>query len=200
MKKAGEWGYVSREVWGVRKLPEVKKRPVFYTKEELRKLLAAADPFWKLIVHLGFLAGLRKGEMLSLEWEDVDFDNHQIKITPRNGWRPKDYEAREVEMNPTLEEYLKNWKQLANGDKKVIIWDQASNKLSLGFSRLLRNSGVGKGSLHSLRHTFASHLAMAGVDLYRIGRLMGHSSPVTTKIYAHLLPSSLREVVLKLSY
>ena len=66
----------------------------------------------------------------------------------------------------------------------------------MGFTALRKKAGIDKGSLHSLRHSFASHMAMAGVDLYRIGKMMGHSSVVTTQIYAHLLPSSLRDAIL----
>lgn len=198
MKKAGEWGYVSQNVWGVRKLPEVKKRPVFYTWEDMQKLLTTADPFWKVILYLGFYAGLRKGEMLSLTWEDIDFDKRQVKITPKAWWTPKDFEAREIELHPALEEYLANWKRLCNGSQKVLPWDRPKNQLSMGFTALRKKAGLANGSMHSLRHSFASHLAMAGIDLYRIGKMMGHSSPITTQIYAHLLPSSLREAVLKL--
>ncbi len=198
MKKAGEWGYASANIWGVRKMPTLKKRPVFYVEEDVKNLLLAADPFWKLVIYLGLYAGLRKGEMLALEWPHMDFDRHQIKITPTEEWHPKDYEAREIPLHPVLENYLKVWRQLCNGSnghRRILPWDQPHNYFSIKFSKLLKKSGVHRGSLHSLRHSFASHLAMKGVDLYRIGKMMGHNSPMTTQIYAHLLPSSLKEAV-----
>ncbi|MBI3551582.1 MAG: site-specific integrase [Elusimicrobia bacterium] len=198
MKKAAEWNYATVNVWGVRKVPEVKKRPVFYTQEEIGKLIEVADPFWRVVIYLGFYAGLRKGEMLALEWADIDFERHQVRITPKADWRPKDYDAREIETHPVLEEYLANWKKLAQPNGKVVPWDRQSNHLSMGFTALRKKAGLDKGSLHSLRHSFASHMAMAGVDLYRIGKMMGHSSVVTTQIYAHLLPSSLRDAILAL--
>jgi site-specific recombinase XerD len=57
--------------------------------------------------------------------------------------------------------------------------------------------GVG---VHTLRHTFASHLVMAGVDLATVQKLLGHSSITTTMIYAHLAPDHLRAAVEKLSF
>ncbi|MBI4063507.1 MAG: site-specific integrase [Elusimicrobia bacterium] len=195
MKKAAEWGYLTQNVWGVRQLPEVKKRPVFYTIEEIEKLLAHSDPFMKTIIYLGFYAGLRKGEMLALEWPDIDFEGQQVRVTPKKHWHPKDYDPREIPMHPTLLEHLKNWKTVMEGSEKVLLWDRPSNYLSTWFSKLLSRTGINKGSLHTLRHSFASHLAIKGVDLYRISKLMGHSSVVTTQIYAHLLPSDMHDAV-----
>ena len=55
-----------------------------------------------------------------------------------------------------------------------------------------------KGSLNTLRHTYASHLVQAGVDLYTVSKLLGHSSIAVTMVYAHLSPESMGEAVKKL--
>ncbi len=196
MKKAGEWSYASSNIWGVRKMPTVKKRPVFYTLEEIDSLLKAADPLWQTAINLGVYLGLRRGEMLNLKWEDVDFQAGIVRIKPNEEWHPKDREEREIPMHPALIEHLKIWRAASqNGEGRVIPWYYKEIAFSQSYSRILKRAGINKGSLHSLRHTFASHLAMAGVDLLRIGRMMGHSTVVTTQIYAHLLPSSLKEAV-----
>lgn len=198
VKKAEEWSYNAPSVTSVRRLQEPKKRPMFFTKEDLDKMIAAAEPFWKCVIYLGFYAGLRRGEMLSLGWDHVDFSRHQLKIYPTEEWTPKDYEAREIQMHPKLEDFLSTWKKLGAANGKVVPWTQPPHFLSITFTRFLTRLDINKGSLHSLRHSFASHMAMAGIDLYRIGRMMGHSEPSTTQIYAHLLPSSLAEAVGKL--
>lgn len=195
MKLAAEWKYVAPQIWGVRKMLIVKKRPVFYTEEEIQKLLRKADPFWKLVIYIGFYAGLRRGEILNLEWPDVDFQRHLLKITPKAHWHPKDREAREIPTHPILESYLVDWKKLSGGNARVVPWSPKPLYLSLYFTKLVKRASVNKGSLHSLRHSFASHLAMRGVDLKRIGEMMGHTSIVTTQIYAHLLPSSLSKAL-----
>lgn len=196
MKKAAEWNYASPNIWGVRKLPTVKKRPVFYTTEELNALLKWSDPYWQTVIHLGVYLGLRRGEILNLQWDHVDFENDIVKIRSSEEWHPKDREEREIPMRSTLKNYLLNWKAVSrNGTSKIVPWNYSVISFSQGFSRIVKKADVNKGSLHTLRHTFASHLATAGVDLLRIGRMMGHSTVVTTQIYAHLMPSSLKEAV-----
>lgn len=198
MKKAAEWGYASANVWGVRKLPTVKKRPVFFTEQDLVVLLDKAEPFWKTVIYIGFYAGLRMGEMLNLEWTDVDFHQRILKVTPTEHWHPKDREAREVPLHPELEEHLKLWKKISSGTTKILPWNQKKNIFSRTFAKVRKRSELEQGSVHTLRHSFASHMAMRGIDLNRIREMMGHSSIVTTQIYAHLLPSSLRDAVVVL--
>jgi integrase len=73
------------------------------------------------------------------------------------------------------------------------------NTLYHHFKRLLKKLGL-SGTLHDLRHTFASHLSMAGVPIPVIKELMGHSDIATTMIYAHLSPSTYKEAISKLDF
>ena len=109
-----QWGYVTSDLGVVKKLPVPKKRPVFFVHEELQTMIQKADPFWRTVVYLGYYAGLRLGEMLHLEWQDVDFEKEQLRIAPRNGWNPKDGEPREIDLAPSLAEHLKAWKALCH--------------------------------------------------------------------------------------
>ncbi|MBI4369730.1 MAG: site-specific integrase [Elusimicrobia bacterium] len=193
-----QWNYSTSDLGMVKKLPVPKKRPVFFTQEELQIMVQKADPFWRTVVFLGYHAGLRLGEMLHLEWQDVDFEKEQLRITPRNGWNPKDGEPREIDLHPSLADHLKAWKPLCQDHGRVVPWDRKTHQFSMMFSSHLRRCGIAKGSLHTLRHSFASHLAMADVNLVKIARLMGHSDISTTQIYAHLQPSSLKEAVRRL--
>lgn len=193
-----QWGYIGSNLGGIKKMPVVKKRPVFFTTEELQSLLHKTDPFWKTVVYLGYYAGLRMGEMLNLDWADMDFDKHQLRITPKDDWHPKDYEAREIDLHPTLEAHLKAWRAVCQTHTRVLPWERRTNQMSNMFKNFLKRSGINKGSLHTLRHSFASHLAMADVNLAKIAKLMGHSDIRTTQIYAHLQPSSLKEAVFRL--
>jgi len=64
----------------------------------------------------------------------------------------------------------------------------------------LEHCGIKGASLHTLRHTFASHLVMNGTDVYTVQKLLGHSSIKTTEIYAHLAPDFLKAAVQKLVF
>lgn len=69
------------------------------------------------------------------------------------------------------------------------------------FNRLVKEAQSGPDvHLHTLRHTFASHLVMAGVDLVTVKELLGHSDLKVTQIYAHLAPDHLRMAVTRLPY
>jgi site-specific recombinase XerD len=68
------------------------------------------------------------------------------------------------------------------------------------FLRTAKKAGLSKVRLHDLRHTFASHLAMAGVDLYTIKELLGHHEIKTTMIYAHLSSAHLDQALTKLGF
>ena len=65
------------------------------------------------------------------------------------------------------------------------------------YKKIAKSAGV-KSFLHKLRHTFASHLVQAGVDLYSVSKLLGHSSINMTEIYAHLAPKTLKDAVSRL--
>ena len=74
-----------------------------------------------------------------------------------------------------------------------------SDFLTHRFKKFLRGLGI-EGSLHSFRHTFASHLIMKGADLYSVSKLLGHASIKTTEIYAHLAPDYLKAAVGRLEF
>ena len=130
-----QWGYITSDLGVVKKLPVPKKRPVFFIQEELQTMIQKADPFWRTVVYLGYYAGLRLGEMLHLEWQDVDFEKEQLRIAPRNGWNPKDGEPREIDLAPSLAEHLKAWKALCQDHDNVVPWNRKPHQFSMMFSR-----------------------------------------------------------------
>jgi site-specific recombinase XerD len=83
-----------------------------------------------------------------------------------------------------------------NGEGRPLTGDV----LTHDFIKLVKSSGIKHASIHTLRHTFASHLVMSGADLYTVQKLLGHSSIKTTETYAHLAPNYLRSAIEKLRY
>lgn len=195
MRKAADWGIIGRdEIPAPKGYKETRGRLLFYSVKELQKILGACRGAWKTMCLLGGRAGLRRSEMYWLAWEDVNFETGILSVTPKDGWNPKDYEQRHVPMASDLAIHLKGLKR----EGRWVLGDRYSlGVMTTFFRRIVRRVGL-RGGLHTLRHTFASHLAQAGVPLYTIAKLLGHSSVETTAIYAHLSPKSFRDAIERL--
>lgn len=192
LHKAVAWGYTDKLAWhSVKPIKTTRKKLYFHSPEELAALLAICHGPWKTICLLGARAGLRREEIRMLTWEDVDFTTNRIHVTPKEGWEPKDYEQRFIGLAADLREHLLSLKRKG----PWVIGERPNlGVMSAYFQKLSRRAGL-RGSLHILRHTFASHLVQAGVPLKTVKELLGHSSMATTEIYAHLTPQNLDQAV-----
>lgn len=207
LRKAVSWGYLKGfNGASVSRLRETRQKLLFYTPQELSRLIAkckteypekssnAVPHDWVTICLLGARAGLRRSEIHWLAWDDIDFKRGLLSVTPKPGWDPKDYEVRHVPMTKDLASHLR-------GLPRATEW-VLGNRPNLGvmtsyFRRIVRKAGL-RGGIHTLRHTFASHLAQAGVSLYAIAKLLGHSDVRTTEIYAHLSPDTFQDAIKRL--
>jgi integrase len=173
----------------------------FFTREESDRLLAATAKEHYAMVATAVKAGLRRGELLALEWQDVDFVAAKIFVR-RSAWqghvtRPKGNKHREVEMSPRLLEALKVHRHLRGrlvfcaSDGAMLRRDQIKNILPAA----CRKAGLREVQWHALRHSFASQLVMDGVPLKVIQELLGHATIEMTMRYAHLAPSVRRDAI-----
>lgn len=209
-RKAAEWELMPEIRWEkVKYFKTPKGRVEFFSADELKALLKYADQVaakhngycpQKTVCLLGGRAGLRRGEILHLEWSDIDFDKKIITVQPKKNWHPKDYECRDIPLSEDLFLYLKNLSYKAKSNR--VLYDYygagySEESLSTYFRKFTKKAGL-DGGVHKLRHTFGSHLAQAGVSLKIIAELMGHSSTKTTEIYAHLCPDTLSEAITRL--
>jgi len=202
VRKAYEWGYLpenfSSQIKRLKDSTQAKKVR-FFSKEEIEKLLKVSSETVKKIVLIGLNTGFRIGEIVNLTWDDIDFNRKVAIVQAKQDWQPKDNDLREVPLKDNFVKILKEWKQKTKSQYvlgKKFTTEQASSL----FRKYARLAGITDASAHTLRHTFASYLAMAGVDLYTIAKLLGHSDVSTTQIYAHLLPDTLRNAVNKLPF
>ena len=201
--KAVAWGALAdNPAKTVKKFREPRRQIRYLSKEEARTLLVAAEGHMKPVIETFLLTGLRRGELIHLTWADIDFKNKILSVQGKGDWQPKDYETRHIPMTPRLVEILQNHPR--KEDSFVFVNRQGQSLdpdvLSHDFLKLVRRRGIKGASVHTLRHSFASHLVMSGADLYTVQKLLGHSSIKTTEIYAHLAPDYLKAAMQRLTF
>ncbi|WP_244858614.1 MULTISPECIES: tyrosine-type recombinase/integrase [Lysobacteraceae] len=143
------------------------------------------------VVLLAMNTGLRRGELLSLNWTDVDFDARILTVRSENA---KNGRQRHIPLNAEATGVLRSWVRRSTG---AGVFDIADIKTA--WNSLIQSAGLEKFRFHDLRHHFASKLVMAGVDLNTVRELLGHSDIKMTLRYSHLGPDHLAAAVAKLS-
>jgi len=152
--------------------------------------------------------GLRLGEIVHLELTDIDLKIRVINIQNKGYWHTKSYKPRMIPINDELYKVLKPYltkRKKMEVSHRFIFLDQEGNKfdrhLRDKFMRLTKSCGLSHITrLHILRHTFASHLVMNGIDIPTVQKLLGHSDIKTTMIYSHLSRDHLISAMNKLNY
>lgn len=198
ISKACDWEMCSADVLKrIRKVKHIKennRRLRYLSKEECQNLINACEPHLKPIVITALNTGMRKGEILTLKWDNVDMKHGFILLDiTKNG------ERREIPINDTLRGVLQGITRRL--DIPYVFYDNATGKpyrdVKRSFNTALRRAGIKDFHFHDLRHTFASHLVMAGVDITTVKELLGHKTLTMTLRYAHLAPSHKVEAVKK---
>ena len=177
--------------------------PRFLNKEEIKLLLDNCGEELYPIFFLLLNTGMRSGELKFLTWNDVEIDEKRIKIQAKEYWRPKTGE-RVIPMSDSVHKLLVVLKE-RNIDQSDFVFSGKDNvpltiKLRERLKTITKRCGFPDVTkVHTLRHTFASHMIMKGVDLPTLQKLLGHSDVQTTMIYSHLATDHLAEAMNKLS-
>ena len=187
---AHEWGHVDK-VPKIRMEREPEGRLRFLTVEEIARLLAAcrasAHPDLAAVVIVALNTGMRKGEILGLEWDRVDFSRGVLLLE-----RTKSGRRREVPMNDAVDAVLSG----RPGPREGRVFSGRSVRKA--FERAVREAKLEDFRFHDLRHTAASYLVMRGGSLADVKAVLGHSDVKMTMRYAHLSPEHLRGAVARL--
>lgn len=149
----------------------------------------------KLIFILGINCGLRKAEIMKLNWEDINFEECRIKIIQSKGNKDRVVYFN-GELKNILTEYRKNTDTYKGALVRGIFGKRITScPLQRIVQRIYQESEVFRDGLtiHSMRHTYAENLRKKGIDLKVIQTLMGHSSLATTDRYLHVSPDDLKE-------
>ncbi|MDF4405258.1 site-specific integrase [Vibrio parahaemolyticus] len=204
LNRAVEWEFIeSHNLSSVKIAKEDNTRIRYLSESEEAALLSAlatreaqlcedndahqyADFFTPLIT-LAMHTGMRKGEMLTLRWESVSFENRYLTILSENA---KSKKKRTIPMNDTVFNMLSQWRVQNLNEEYVFVHEgKRVSFFQYPWQNLLKAAGIENFRFHDLRHHFASKLVMAGVDLNVVRELLGHADLKMTLRYAHLAPA-----------
>jgi integrase len=211
-KQAVAWGVIPHSPVPATDAPKAERPDLDVPDTEGAKALMAAsvDTEWEQAVHLAAYTGARRGEVLAIGWDQVDFDRARIRITRSleridGAFRFKDPKSargrREVAIPPFLVERLRRWKveqaerRFAAGpawSEHGLICERLGEPIdpdsfSKAFKRLARGVGAPDTRLHDLRHAAATEMMARGVHPLVVSRTLGHASEAfTMSVYGHV--------------
>jgi integrase len=194
--KAVQWGFVKNNpLRCVMKFKEPPGRVRYLVRDEIKTLIACCADHLKPIVAMALTTGMRKSEILNLRWSDVDMDNRLITIR-----KTKNNRMKILPINRILHNTLN--KLGPRKDSSYIFTNKDGKpfkQVHRGFKAALRRAGIKDFRFHDLRHTFASHLVMRGVDIRTVQELLGHKNIMMTMRYSHLSNDHLHAAVATLT-
>jgi integrase len=194
---AVKWGWRSdNPVKGIERFHE-KRRERWLSDDELRRLLAVLSSHPNVraanAVRLQLLTGARLGEVLQARWSEIDLDRG-VWTKPSHHTKQKRTEHLPLS-GPSLA-LLAEMRQQSDPAEQSLFPGDAKGKPLQTIKRFWKSvtaqAGITDYRLHDNRHTHASHLVSSGLSLEIVGRLLGHTNPLTTKRYAHLADDPLR--------
>ena len=184
-------------------VPVPRKLPVVLSREEAARLIAAAgNSKYRAALSIAYGAGLRVSEVVALKVIDIDSKRMTMRVEQGKG-----HKDRYAMLSPVLLEHLRTWWRFANAQRLMLkggwlfpgqnpINHISARQLSRACHAAAVDAGIDKRiSMHSLRHSFATHLLEAKVDIRVIQVLLGHKRLETTALYAQVATEVLREVI-----
>jgi len=170
---------------------ENNQRLRFLEKEEIAKLLSNCNKQLRSIVVIALNTGMRRGEILGLKLRDIDIKRGVIHL-----YNTKNNEKREIPINEQVKTALIRTRKHPQSEYIFCKKDGSSfGHTRKSFDTALKKSGIKDFTFHDLRHTMASHLVMAGIDLNTVRELLGHKSLAMTLRYSHLSPNHKQRAV-----
>lgn len=178
--------------------PDERKR-LFATLKK-REEKQGKDYLFPAVI-LSLNTGIRRGALLSLRWEDINFEQEIIFLHAKNAKNQKmDY----IPMNAVVKNVLQKWKEIQKNpnDNDLIFPHPGTGKkmhdCRSAWEKILKNAKIENFRWHDMRHDFASQLVMKDVNILTVQKLMTHSNLEMTLRYAHLAPKKQKEAVQKI--
>lgn len=188
---------------GVKLLPDPEVKERILTPDEELQLLSACEgvqaPHLKSLIVLGLHSGMRRGGILGLTWDQIDLDQRTIHV---QNSKTKSINRR-IPMNETVWGLLNVLKTKRQGNLVFPSHRREGHPFrdpKVAFRKAVRLSGIPHIRFHDLRHTFATRLLHARVDLITVQQLLGHAKITTTARYAHSLADDKIAAVRRLDF
>jgi integrase len=182
-------------------VPDVKER--ILTADEELHLIKACDkvraPHLKSLIVLALNTGMRRGEILGLTWGQIDLERRMIHVQDSKTKSSN----RMIPMNETVFDLLSKLEKSRQGDLVFPSHRKVGHPFrdpKIAFRKAVRLSGIPHIRFHDLRHSFATRLVRAGVDLITVQQLLGHAKITMTARYAHSLPDAKIAAVRRLDF
>jgi site-specific recombinase XerD len=172
-----------------------KKLPSVLSQQEIVRIIGSTDNVkHRVMLMATYSAGLRASETLGLKPEHIDSERMLIKVTGKGG--KQRYSLLSKKLLPELRDYYQQYRP------KVYFFPSPKKSTPLGYEAIRavyekarKKAGITKGAgIHTLRHSFATHLLEAGYDIRKIQVLMGHTRLSTTIIYLHVSRKTLSTI------
>jgi integrase/recombinase XerD len=186
--------------WDLKKLPRPRKEkilPTIFSQEQVQKIIESANTY-KQQIFITFLygTGMRLSEGINVKFEDIDADRLQIKVNKGKGGKDRMVQV-PIELVQLLREYyllVKPEKYLFNGIRKGHPYSPRAAQHALKIAK--SNCKVmQKGSIHTIRHCYATHHLELGTDLVFLQEQLGHKNLKTTAKYIHLCVERYRNII-----
>ncbi|MCF6206923.1 MAG: site-specific integrase [Sulfurovum sp.] len=174
-----------------------------FTADEMQIILDNSNiynrnHYMRNIILLMFASGMRPGEVMSLQWSDIDFERKTISITKtrirgKDGPPKTKASYRVIDMLPLAEEALRDQYEHTKDYEYVFISSKkepfySHDVIGLNFQRILKHADIKPRVLYNLRHTYASHMISNGIDIVYVSKQLGHDNPnITLTIYTHFI-------------
>ena len=189
-------------------IPQVEKRVRWITEDQARDLVEEASKLSLGYVLADFIelalnTGMRKNEMLKLQWHRVDLKNRLIVLLADEN---KSKRVRSVPLNDAAMAVIRRRQQFVSNTCPESPWVMAKKdgcrliQPHAAFKKACANAGIDDFRIHDLRHTCASWLVSAGVPLVDVKEVLGHASIMMTERYAHLAPHRAIDAVSKIAW
>jgi integrase len=195
LSSAVEWGWLETSPFKKGKSLMLKldnKRTRFLTEPEIGNLLKECPNHLRPIVEVAMLTGMRRGELLSLKWDQIKHGAIHL-----DGSMTKSGKGRKIQISDRLEMVLKELRR-ENHLKSPYVFNYQGKRLQevkRSFQGACRRAGIEDFRFHDLRHTFASRLVMRGASLKAVQELLGHADLSMTMRYSHLSQEHLKDTV-----